>query len=207
MKLVVVSDTHAQHQDLGVLSGDVLIHCGDGAFGRDASWGDVQRLDAWFSRQAFKLILCTGGNHDFALEEAAGRGLPTFRNAIYLEDSGVEFEGVKFYGAPWVPELRGWAYYQSGTSLKDRWAMIPEDADVLITHTPPYGILDETRQGRLCGCNDLRERVEKLRLRLHCFGHVHASAGMVQIGGTTYANASMADRNYKLVRSPIAVEL
>ena len=75
MRLVVVSDTHERHEALGVLEGDVLVHCGDSqeAFGDDPR--HVAALDAWFGRQRFDTILAVGGNHDFALE-ALARGNP-----------------------------------------------------------------------------------------------------------------------------------
>ena len=85
--------------------------------------------------------------------------------------------------------------------------MIPENTDVLITHSPPYGILDANTAGRRCGCKDLRDRIDGLRLRLHCFGHIHASAGTMKVGDTMYVNASMVDRTYKIVRRPVQVEL
>jgi Icc-related predicted phosphoesterase len=207
MNIVMISDTHTQHEKLGTLSGDVLIHCGDGGLGRDADWAQVEQLDTWFGRQAFKVILCTGGNHDFALEAASSRRLPLFKNAIFLEDEEFHFGGVKFYGAPWVPELRDWAFYQSGPALCERWALIPEDTEVLITHTPPFGILDANSTGRFCGCTDLRKRVDALQLKLHCFGHIHASAGQMRYNDTMYVNASMVNRAYQLAREPVFMEL
>jgi predicted phosphodiesterase len=71
MNIVVVSDTHGGHASLGTLAGDVLIHCGDIAMAGSSNVGEVARLDDWFAMQQFRLILCTGGNHDFELEEAS----------------------------------------------------------------------------------------------------------------------------------------
>jgi hypothetical protein len=39
-----------QQEELGVLRGDVLIHCGDSGFGFDPSDADVDKLDDWFGR-------------------------------------------------------------------------------------------------------------------------------------------------------------
>jgi predicted phosphodiesterase len=69
MKVVIVSDTHNRHEDLGVLRGDVLIHCGDNGIGFERETGEVERLDDWFGRQDFQRILCIGGNHDFQMQE------------------------------------------------------------------------------------------------------------------------------------------
>jgi Icc-related predicted phosphoesterase len=207
MKIVVISDTHGQHEQLGDLSGDVLIHCGDLCNGFSGDADDIQRLDAWFGRQQFARIFCVGGNHDFALERrVAGSAYELFRNATYLEDECAEFEGVRFYGAPWTPELAGWAFYLEKEDLRNKWSHIPEDVHVLITHTPPQGILDLNRHGRSCGCSELRDRVEKVQPALHCFGHVHASAGSTALNGTTYFNASMVDSRYRIARCPLIYE-
>ena len=175
MRLVIISDTHNQHEELGVLHGDVLIHCGDIGNGFARTVGEVDRLDDWFRRQDFKQILCIGGNHDFQLEERVGTRDPVLRNALYLQDEGVSFGGVYFYGAPWTPELATWAFYLPPEMMRAKWASIPQRTDILITHTPPLEVLDRNRHGRACGCPDLRWRLADLHPRIHCFGHVHAS--------------------------------
>jgi len=205
--LVIVSDTHARHEELGRLSGDVLIHCGDGCDGFRRDPGDLERLDAWFGCQRFERILCIGGNHDFPIEERVARRARVFRNATYLHDESHEFRGVRFYGSPWTPELFGWAFHLDPVGLRSKWNLIPQDTDVLITHTAPRGILDQNSSGRHCGCRELAARVKELRPRLHCFGHNHASAGTTQLAGTVYVNASVVDRRYQIARGPFEVDL
>ena len=61
MRIVIISDTHGKQDDLGTLEGDVLIHCGDACNGFERDPADADRLDAWFGRQQFDVILCTGG--------------------------------------------------------------------------------------------------------------------------------------------------
>ena len=108
MKLVIVSDTHGRHDELGILRGDVLIHCGDSGNGFSRQSDDVDGLDAWFGRQEFERILCIGGNHDFDMQARAERGGPVLRNAEYLQDQVHEYRSVRFYGSPWTPELVEW---------------------------------------------------------------------------------------------------
>ena len=124
MRVVVVSDTHNQHEDLGTLSGDVLIHCGDmfSLFGR--SDDDLAAIDDWFGLQRFERVFCTGGNHDVVLEHRLADDPQPFRNAYYLQDETVEHDGIQFHGAPWVPQLRGHAFYRSGAELSATWASI-----------------------------------------------------------------------------------
>ncbi|MBS0393261.1 MAG: metallophosphatase domain-containing protein [Proteobacteria bacterium] len=206
MRIVIVSDTHGHHGSLGELSGDVLVHCGDAFRGGARDPADVDRLDDWFGRQRFGCILCVGGNHDFELERRALRP-PVFRHAIYLEDAEHSFAGVRFYGAPWVPQLAGWAYYRPDAELRDRWSRVPPGIDVLVTHTPAAGILDRNRAGVSLGCRELRERLRAVRPRLHLFGHTHASAGVETVGPTLHVNAALVDSQYRLARAPFVVEL
>jgi hypothetical protein len=100
MRLVVVSDTHRKHGELGTLKGNVLIHCGDFCNGLRSELRDLQSIDAWFAEQQFELVLCVGGNHDFPAEERSSRGDQVFRNAVWLQDAGWVHRGVNFYGAP-----------------------------------------------------------------------------------------------------------
>jgi Icc-related predicted phosphoesterase len=207
MRLVTISDTHGLHEELGTLEGDVLIHCGDSCDGFTRDPDDVVRLDDWFSRQRFELVLCIGGNHDFEIERRARRSPQVFENAVYLEDAAIEYEGCRFYGAPWVPQLSSWAFYHNNNTIRAKWAAIPSRLDVLITHTAPFGILDRNRFGQSLGCENLRDRLQDIRPRLHVFGHNHASAGTLRIGDTLHANASMVNSQYQICRPPFQFEI
>jgi Icc-related predicted phosphoesterase len=207
LRIVIISDTHNLHGELGVLRGDVLIHCGDGLNGFTRSSRDLEDLDEWFGRQQFDRIFCTGGNHDFELEDRVTARLPAFRNADYLQDESRHYGGLHFYGAPWTPELQSWAFYLPYDAMRAKWDLIPDQADVLITHTPPMHVLDQNRHGRHCGCPELQRRLVDLKPRIHCFGHIHASGGTLRLRGTTFVNASMVDSQYKIARRPYEFDL
>ena len=81
------------------------------------------------------------------------------------------------------------------------YAAIPEDTDVLVTHTPPYGILD--RDGSiLYGSRVLLERVRTIRPHLHLFGHIHKSCGTLSDGITIFSNAAIMDEGYDSLNGP-----
>ena len=207
MKITVISDTHGQHKQLGVMSGDVLIHCGDMFNLFEPSGYDVDMMDHWFGKQKFDLILCVGGNHDNNLQDRYEVEGNPFNNAVFLCDESYEYKGIKFYGAPWVPELYQQAFFKENEELEEAWSKIPNDTDVLITHTPRKGVLDKSSRGASYGCPYLSKALERVKPRFHCFGHVHNSAGSLTKNGTTYINAAMAGRKHELVRGGFQFEI
>ncbi len=186
IKLTIISDTHMRHNELGTLKGDVLIHCGDMFDLFENRPDDIENVDAWFGRQDFDIILCIGGNHDRALEDRGDKTTPFFKNAIYLEDEAYLYKGLTFYGTPWVPFLKGHAFYADSMMLQEKWSKIPVETDVLITHTPPAGIFDRSSRGQNLGCPNLANRVAEIAPNIHCYGHVHAAGGMSKKFRTTY---------------------
>jgi Icc-related predicted phosphoesterase len=105
------------------------------------------------------------------------------------------------------------AFTCTEAELKEKWALIPEDVDILVTHSPPYGILDGTLFQENVGSISLYERLysEKIKPRLHVFGHVHESYGhwpeMLDFPHTQFVNASHCNQDYKAANKPIRVIL
>ena len=98
--------------------------------------------------------------------------------------------------------------------MAEKWKLIPEDTDVLITHGPPNGILDAvpTRWGiENAGCEELRKRGDELarigRLKLHIFGHIHCGHGTHEELGVRFVNGSICDDQYAPTHAPIVVEI
>ncbi len=188
-RIVCVSDTHARHHLTVVPDGDILIHAGD--ITRHGALEDVEEFNRWLGSlpHKHKVVIC--GNHDFCFQERVAEARVLLTNAIYLEDSGCEIEGLTFYGSPWQALFGGWAInLPRGEELAKVWAKIPVGVDVLITHGPPEGILDRTNRGESAGCRDLFNRVFEVKPRLHVFGHIHEAAGRSDIDDIIFVNAS-----------------
>lgn len=208
MRLVITSDTHGKHHQLGVLNGDVLIHCGDFTNGFQRDPNELENIDGWFHQQEFQHVLCVAGNHDFAAENRVLRGEPVFQNAMFLQDESVMISGLKFYGAPWVPDLQSWAFCLAEDEMRSKWEQIPDDTDVLITHTPPWHTLDRSSDSEMpCGCSHLAARIADLNLKMHCFGHIHASYGRLKRDGVIFLNASAMNSNFEIVNKPFVIDL
>jgi Icc-related predicted phosphoesterase len=192
MKIVAMSDIHA-HSNFFVPDGDVLIIAGD-----LGSYGSLNGCNHFISLLPHKYKILVGGNHDSFL--VLGVLKDKFPNIIYLEDSEIIIDGVKFYGAPWHG-VCGWPFGLDATERKAKWDKIPNDIDVMITHMPPYGIMDDIG-GMPDGCPYLQERVKQISPKLHIFGHVHEHTGTMKIGNTIYANVSLCDGARNLTKTP-----
>lgn len=209
MKLVFISDTHEQHDALQLPDGDVLLHCGD--FSGRGEIGQVQRFLDWFKEQPHQYKVLIAGNHDFLAE----RNPSLFKtmvpdNVIYLNDSGCTIEGLRIWGSPIQPWFFDWAFNrQRGADIQKHWDLIPDDTQILLTHGPPYGILDEVaRDGRPVGCRDLLKRIKALPdLKIHAFGHIHEGYGREEQDGVVFLNASVLDEHYDMKNSPFVVEI
>ncbi len=207
MKFVAISDTHGKHRALKLPKGDVVIHAGDFCyFGNEQHVYDFIK---WYKALDYQTKILIGGNHDFfAAEQRDKLEVLIGEEIIYLQDSGIEINGIKIWGSPYHPDLLSWAFgKERGDSIKVHWDLIPNDTEILITHTPPYCILDKTRFGKSIGCEELLNKLEILKIKYHIFGHVHSSYGQVIQGNTTYINASNLDSTKGLVNSPIVFEI
>jgi Icc-related predicted phosphoesterase len=217
MKIIVTSDCHGRLSQARIPQGDVLILAGDILANRsgdpdiDAAFqlNAIRELDAFCGALGFKHVLMIAGNHDWVFEryKSAHRVL---KNIVYLEDSGAEIDGVKFWGSPHQPWFFDWAFNlpRDGPELAHYWSLIPDDTDVLITHGPPYGILDlPFGKGENAGCKLLLKRVEELKPKLHVFGHIHGSYGRQRIGETLFVNACLCNEAYEPVNPPQVIDL
>lgn len=206
MRIVAISDTHEMHRKILVPDGDVLVHAGDMTWHGELD--AIAEFNAWLGRLPHTHKIVIAGNHDwgFQLQPAAARALIT--NAIYLEDSSTEIQGVRFYGSPWQPEFCQWAFnLPRGPQLAAKWALIPENTDVLITHSPPYGIRDLNAGNQGQGCRDLLARVIIVKPRLHIFGHIHESYGRLETQETVFINAAACDERYRPHNPPVVWDL
>jgi hypothetical protein len=91
------------------------------------------------------------------------------------------------YASPYTPEFNNWAFGYQRTdnrfcplrNSRNRAEGIPAP-DIVMTHGPPHGFLDSAHGNHL-GCHHLHDAVREARPRLHCFGHVHESAGAQRV--------------------------
>ncbi len=210
MQIIFISDTHGQHANLQLPKLEVdktmLIHTGDiSKLGKE---DEVKDFLEWFGKQDYTYKVFIAGNHDFLFEKnptLAESFVP--KNVVYLNNSSVEIEGIKIWGSPISPRFYDWAFNcDRGEKIRKYWKQIPTDTDILLTHSPPYGILNQTFQGLQVGCEELIQFVEKIKPKIHAFGHIHEAYGKVNNKDTTFINSSVLDIRYRLANQPFLID-
>ncbi|KZX78249.1 metallophosphoesterase [Oleiphilus sp. HI0009] len=206
MRCVAISDTHGMFESITVPEGDVLIHAGD-ILGRGTLY-ELAKFDEWLSVQQHKHKIVIAGNHHWCFSEDRAASEKMLGNAIYLEDSSIVIEGIKFFGSPWQPEFYNWAFnLPRGKALQEKWALIESDTDVLITHGPPHGILDYVASGGNVGCEELLIATKKIAPKFHVFGHIHEGYGVKTQEKTTFINASINNERYNPTNDAIVFDV
>ena len=183
MKILHLSDTHGLHRKIKDLpNADVIVHSGD--ISNNGTEEEVLDFLNWYIELPYPHKIFVTGNHDLCLWDAEGiEDLP--HNIYFLQDSGVEIDGVRFYGI---------AYNHPET-------LIPFGIDIVVTHEPPVMILDES-VGIHWGNAPLRNRIMEVKPRYHLFGHSHGGYGTVKQDNIVYSNAALLDDMNRLVRKP-----
>ena len=215
-KIVCISDTHGHHRDphLKIPKGDILLHAGDLSMGGELNV--LMDLNDWFGEQPHDYKIVIGGNHDRSLGGDDMLGFKIFTNAIYLENSSVEVDGLKIYGNPYTGWSFGLAQYfafgKDRYEMPKMWGGIPRDADILLTHTPPKGMLDKVAEtgfnpNEHVGDITLLKKIREYKPKLNVFGHIHEGYGTDVDGETTFINCSVVNESYNLVNKPVVFEI
>lgn len=173
-KIFAFSDTHGMYRRLSVpADADILICAGDACEGFNPA--DLKDFFEWYLAIPAKLRIFVPGNHDriFNTEPVRARNLIP-GGIVFLENEGIEYDGIKFWSVPARPYLKA-------------PETIPAGIDFLITHGPAYSYLD-----RDMGCKQLFLSIASAHPVYHIFGHVHEEGlqRKVMFGSTTYLNVS-----------------
>lgn len=219
MDLTLISDTHNQHNKIkyfkqydNPVGGDIIIHCGDATV--QGTESEVKDFLKWFGELDYSHRIFTPGNHDWLFEQNPTLARQMCKDAgvtLLLHESAI-INGINFFGSPWTPFFHNWAF-NAGTTVTeaaffkkpyigDLWKDIPSDTEVLITHGPPYDILDELTyvngdpKGQFVGCPELRKVVDRIKPQIHAFGHIHCGYGEKHLNGISFYNVSICDSIY-----------
>lgn len=224
-----IADLHGSFPKLE--GGDLLIVAGD-LTARDTIH-EYMKFYHWFHNQNYSHFIIIAGNHDRLIEEGLvlTEGLA---NTTYLCNSEMVFYPPLFPAGNFPQDLKRlkiWgspnslrfdevnphcaAFMKTERQLKRIYSKIPDDVDILITHTPPLQILDRNSDGHRCGSLSLRNELDnRIKPKLHIFGHIHEAYGQLLYKGmlentsdTLCVNCSIMNQHYKPVNKAVRVIL
>ncbi len=221
-----IADLHGFYPKLP--GGDLLIVAGDmTSSDKIPQWKEFYD---WLMAQEYLKKVYIGGNHDNFLKSCVSLGDPQYRwlkhlqenpvddfEGIYLCDSGTEFEGLKIWGTPWTPIFDGVnpeckAFMADDEFFLDqKFALIPRDIDILITHGPMRHMLDANEDGYACGSRSLKSHIDRAKPKFHIFGHIHEQGGQDMMYDHGYCNTwcvncSHVNEKYKPVHKHMRIK-
>lgn len=205
MKITVLSDTHGKEPILP--GGDLLIHCGDLSVNgfRVEVIKQLNYLHEQYDK--YSKIIVIPGNHDLFAE----RHPKEFEEACLMAgievliNRSTEYEGLKIWGSPVTPVYHNWAFNLPEGSRFDIYELIPPDTNLVITHGPPMGILDENNRMQRIGCQVLRDKIQEIKPLAHVFGHCHESQGSLIQDKTLFVNCATTVRELEFTNGNIAI--
>lgn len=219
MKIWLISDTHGEHESLDLPKVDAVIHCGDESNHGNAWMNEpeARRFFDWYSALEIPTKVFVPGNHSTAIEQGLIRA-SDYPEVRFLIHDSMQWNGLKIFGSPYTPEFFNWAYMKARSQLDIVWQSIPDDVDILITHGPPKGIMDETADmytGKPVhvGSKSLMRHVEeRIRPRIHSFGHIHDEPGInnfgtITRGATQFINCACCNLTGGLEHHGVIVDL
>ena len=229
MRIMAVSDLHGNLEGLDPKGADVVVIAGDiSPLKKRGPWhiNDQKKwinkkFKAWTASYPDVRFVIVPGNHDyFAIAQTLFPDVENdwsyefSPNVSFLIDSGVEINGVKFYGSPWVPIIsHTWAFEAEHDELKDWFSKIPAGLDVLVTHSPPR-IPDcdvdcslQTDSTHF-GSHELAEAIAEKQPRFVFCGHIHSGQhGGIDLGSSKIYNVARVDEKYEIAYEPTWIEI
>jgi len=166
----------ATRPDLVVMAGDIT------------GFGNQDDLFAGLDSLSIPILAVAGNTDNANLEKEFAK----YQNMLSIQLRKEVIDGVSFIGlggtlsVPFLEKLRP----KDNRGL-DALAEDLGDEDILVTHTPPWGILDRGFASLHGGSRWLRELLERRHPRLLICGHIHEDRGAAAVEGTTVVNCSM----------------
>ena len=181
---------------------------------------EIQGFCSWFDKlNDYDHKVFIAGNHDWGFQNNTEKIMEivnSYKWIDYLQDDVFMFgetrnpeDMIKIWGSPWQPEFYDWAFNlpREGEELREKWSLIPNDVDILVTHGPAHGYLDRVIGGwENLGCELLAEAIEVKRPKIHVCGHIHSGYGYIFDGETHYINASVLNEQYVFANKPLTVD-
>ena len=192
LKICCISDTHEKHERLKMPDDiDILIYAGDFTNWNTSKEGAVNSFLNWFKNQKAKYKFLVCGNHELYFsslkKSKKDEIIEDLRksNILYLENNFGDFPdlNLNIYGFPQTLKRNLFyladAFEVKGSVMNEICNKnFEKPIDILVTHCPPYQILDYTYRNKNIGSLTLLEDlILRVKPKIHIFGHNHDESG------------------------------
>lgn len=230
MKILAISDMHGNLNDINLEKIDICAVAGDFAELKGGGKWHWYNQKKWIQKKFIPLcekhqtvdFCLVPGNHDFCLDKSKTRMHPDLNfkiqwpeNVHLLIDRYIELRGLTIYGTPYVPIISyRWAFESEHSELIRHFSKIPDNLDILITHTPPHipdSSIDRSIQYggiEAFGSNELTQAIYEKNPRYVFCGHIHSGIhDPVHFEKSTIYNVSRVDENYEIAYEPCIIDI
>lgn len=216
MRIIAISDTHCKHsffskeliKQYEIDNNAILIHAGDACL--EGNKIEAEDFLTWFGSLPFKHKIFIPGNHDIPFEYKAYNltylemeYLAKKNKVILLINNILNLEGLKIIGCSHTPFLKSWGFYSEEMDQERFYTYIDQDADIIISHNPPYGVGDTVLRHGVnndylvnLGCKHLLSYIERNNPKVVICGHIHEGYGNKKVKKTRVYNCSSLDEHY-----------
>lgn len=160
-RIFAFADTHGNHRKLQVPKDADIVICAGDAVEDDLKGGEYDDFIEWFAGLQAEWRIFVPGNHELSFELDQAEEIEkamTDKGILIMQNAVIDCGGVV------VGSISG------NAMIAD--VDIPKDIDVLVTHCPPYGVLDEG-----LGSPEILDFMIKSKPKYHLFGHIHVTEG------------------------------
>lgn len=217
MKVIGISDLHGilpeieEQADICVICGDISPLLLQTSAKKTQRWFGEEFIP-WTEELNCEEVFMIGGNHDMIFQEHEEI---VFKNTkiTYLRDQLIKYKGYSIYGTPWCSKFGKWAFMLKPDQLREKYDLIPEKLDLLITHDVPYGcndvILEDVHwKGQHLGNPELLLAIRTKKPKNLCCGHLHGSDHTpTKFYDTMVRQCSIVNEQYKLTYKPQIFEI
>lgn len=201
MKALCFADLHGNQNALKYLAelqtqAECILVAGDILNSRPGDGREVRQAKALAEAlEHFHLpVFMTQGNHDY------------WNTSLFQEYPWIQVvidrlvtlpNGMKAWFSPWSKRFGFWNWMQSERNAHYE---IPQETEVVVSHGPAYGILDEVGDDN-AGSSVFLDALDALpRLRYVITGHIHgecSSPNTVKRNGVIFQRVSCVDEDYE----------
>ena len=232
MKICVMSDFHGElpyakeSSEITLICGDIVPLSIQRSVSKSKLWLKTE-FAYWAMNWSSDKIFFIAGNHDFAFDghmsynDIMELSINSNNKLWYLQNNSIIYtdkEGKDYtiFGTPYCHIFRKWAFMLPDEELAIKYADIPENVDILLSHdaadinnlglVPPN--IWHPDESLNVGNTVLAEAVKLKKPKYYFCGHIHDGNHKVEtIDNTLMANVSLLNDSYQISYEPLYLDI